>query len=281
MTAADVPPPIRRILVALDASGASLSALDAAARLAEQMEAELLGLFVEDVNLLRLAGLPFAREVGLTLAHARPLASADMERALRAQAVRAQQALEQAATRLSVRCSFRVVRGQVTEELLAAAEEVDLVAIGLSGQTLSRARPGTTAGAMAAGTTRPMLFLPRDATIRPPVMVIYNGSAAGERALALAVRLAQAEQWPLTVWIAGKDEKQRKKLQGEAERALEDSELTATLRAWRDHDLTELLREVYRDRGATLVLPTGIASIEREQLTQVLEQAGGAVLLVC
>ena len=112
-------------------------------------------------------------------------------------------------------------------------------------------------------------------------MVIYNGSAAGERALALAVRLAQAEQWPLTVWIAGKDEKQRKKLQGEAERALEDSELTATLRPWRDHDLTELLREVYRDRGATLVLPTDIANTEREQLTQVLEQAGGAVLLVC
>ena len=54
-----------------------------------------------------------------------------------------------------------------------------------------------------------------------------------------------------------------------------------TLRAWRDHDLTELLREVYRDHGATLVLPTGIASAEREQLTQVLEQAGGAVLLVC
>ena len=184
--------------------GASLAALDAAARLAEQMEAELLGLFVEDVNLLRLAGLPFAREVGLTLAHARPLASADMERALRAQALRAQQALEQAATRLSVRCSFRVVRGQVTEELLAAAEEADLVAIGLSRQTLSRARPGTTAGAMAAGTKRPMLFLPRDATVRPPVMVIYNGSAAGERALALAMRLAQAEQWPLTVWIAGR-----------------------------------------------------------------------------
>ncbi len=281
MTAADAPAPIRRILVALDASGASLAALDAAARLAVQMEAELLGLFVEDVNLLRLAGLPFAREVGLTLAHARPLASADMERALRAQALRAQQALEQAAARLSVRCSFRVVRGQVTEELLAAAEDADLVAIGLSRQTISRARPGTTAAAMAAGTTRPTLMLPRGAAVRPPVMVIYIGSAAGERALALAMLLAQAEQWPLTVWIAGKDEKQRKKLQAEAEQALEGSELTATLRAWPDHDLTGLLREVYRDHGGTLVLPTGIASNERERLTQVLEQAGGAVLLVC
>ena len=110
---------------------------------------------------------------------------------------------------------------------------------------------------------------------------MYSAAPAGDGALARAMLLAQAEQWPLTVWIAGKDEKQRKKLQAEAEQALDGSDLTATLRAWQDRDLTELLREVYRDHGGTLVLPTGIASDERERLTQVLEQAGGAVLLVC
>ena len=54
---------IRRILVALDASRHSLAALEAAAELAARLKAELVGLFVEDIDLLRLAGLPFAREI--------------------------------------------------------------------------------------------------------------------------------------------------------------------------------------------------------------------------
>ncbi len=81
MTDPEARAPIRRILVALDASGASLAALDAAARLAATLEAELLGLFVEDEDLLRLAGLPCAREVGFTFTQARRMESADMERA--------------------------------------------------------------------------------------------------------------------------------------------------------------------------------------------------------
>ena len=52
---------IRRILIALDASTHSLAALDAAAEMAANMQAELIGLFVEDENLLHLsykAGIP-------------------------------------------------------------------------------------------------------------------------------------------------------------------------------------------------------------------------------
>ncbi|MGD9028912.1 MAG: universal stress protein, partial [Anaerolineae bacterium] len=56
---------IRRILIALDASSHSIAALRAAARLASSLEAELHGLFVEDINLLRAAGLPMARELQL------------------------------------------------------------------------------------------------------------------------------------------------------------------------------------------------------------------------
>ena len=54
---------IKRILVALDASAANRTALQTAALLASELQAELQALFVEDINLLRLAELPFAREV--------------------------------------------------------------------------------------------------------------------------------------------------------------------------------------------------------------------------
>ena len=55
---------LRRIVVGLDAGPRDRAALEAAAQLAARMQAELVGLFVEDIDLLHLAGLPFAREVG-------------------------------------------------------------------------------------------------------------------------------------------------------------------------------------------------------------------------
>ena len=80
---------IRRILVALDASHHSLAALEAAAELAAGMEAELQGIYVEDVNLIKLAGAPGAREVRYPYIDAGRLSRERMERQLRAQAAQA------------------------------------------------------------------------------------------------------------------------------------------------------------------------------------------------
>jgi len=57
------------------------------------MEAELLGLFIEDVELLRFASLPFAREIGGASAQARQVDVAALEKQLRAQARALEQAL--------------------------------------------------------------------------------------------------------------------------------------------------------------------------------------------
>ena len=56
---------IRRIMVALDASPRNVEMIEIAAKLAARMGSELIGLFVEDINLLRMADLPFASEIGL------------------------------------------------------------------------------------------------------------------------------------------------------------------------------------------------------------------------
>jgi hypothetical protein len=56
------------------------------ARLARELEAELLGLFIEDVELLRFASLPFAREIGSASASMRALSVSELERQFRAQA---------------------------------------------------------------------------------------------------------------------------------------------------------------------------------------------------
>ncbi len=65
-------PKKNRILVAIDTSPHGRAALEAAADLAAASSAELCGLFVEDLNLLRLAGLPFAHEIEFASATPRP-----------------------------------------------------------------------------------------------------------------------------------------------------------------------------------------------------------------
>jgi Universal stress protein family len=117
----------RRIVVGLEALPRSRAALRAAADIAARTQAELIALFVEDANLLEWAGLPFAREVGFPSAVARTLDAAAMERRLRALAQQTERSLEELARGTSLRWSYRVARGALMTELLAAAAENDLV----------------------------------------------------------------------------------------------------------------------------------------------------------
>ena len=100
---------------------AGQAALQAAVQLATSVSAELQGLFVEDEDLVRLASLPFVREVDVTSALARPLQVAEMERELRAVAEQTQQAFASALEQLDLAWTFRIVRGTVARASLAAA----------------------------------------------------------------------------------------------------------------------------------------------------------------
>lgn len=123
---------IRRIIVGLEPVPARRALLDAAVDLAGKAEAELVGLFVENIDLLRFAGLPFARELGYASATRRKMNVEAMERCLRALAKEAHRTLEAAAAPASVRWSFRVARGSAPSELLAAARDADLVVVNIA-----------------------------------------------------------------------------------------------------------------------------------------------------
>jgi nucleotide-binding universal stress UspA family protein len=127
---------LRRIVVGLDAGPRGRATLQAAAQLAARMQAELVGLFVEDIDLLHLAGLPFAREIGYPSATLRPLDVAAMERALRAAAEEVQRMLAAIAASGPLSWSFRIARGTMLAELRAAAAEGDIVVTGALRVTL-------------------------------------------------------------------------------------------------------------------------------------------------
>lgn len=193
---------VERILVALDASPHSQVALRAAASVAAAMHAELHGLFVEDATLFHLCNSPFCREVGLRTAVVRQLESHTVERQLRVLAAEMRRSLARVAGEAQVRWSFQVARGAVEQELLAAAEHAALLSLGRAGW-LAGARLGSTTRTIVQRTMRPLLILGNRAGVLHPLTVLYHGSASADRALTLAVRLAQRNSQTLAILLVG------------------------------------------------------------------------------
>lgn len=118
---------IRRIVVRLDPAPRSRAVLDAAAALAGALEAELVGLFVENVDLLHFAGLPFAHEIGFPSATRRALDVAGMERALRTRARQARELMARVGERNAVQWSFQIAPAASETPPPALVAEADLV----------------------------------------------------------------------------------------------------------------------------------------------------------
>ncbi len=132
----------RRIAVALDASAHGLRVMDLAAGVAALLEAELEGVFVEDTELIRSAGLPFLRELRLATLDESALDAERLQRELRAAARRVREHLEQSARALGLASSFRVWRGDLGAEILAASVDAELFALGRIGRFAPlRSRP--------------------------------------------------------------------------------------------------------------------------------------------
>jgi nucleotide-binding universal stress UspA family protein len=192
-----------RILLPLDLSRDSLSALAAAFDLAVGMGAEVSGLFVEDTQLLSAGSLPLAREVGFSSGISRSIGPLDIDKAFRSVAGRARDVLAQTSQRVKVRSSFRVARGDVAAEILAASSEADLLVIGKVSCTIGGFRKlGSTCTAILTQSHIPVLIVEEGTTLSPPIIAVHDGSDAGRRALDFARNLSHILGWEIVVFSA-------------------------------------------------------------------------------
>ncbi len=272
---------IRRILVALDASAGSLAALEGAVTLAARWNAELLGLFVEDENLLRLAALPFAEEVEIWSARTRPLGSKEMEQRLRAQALRAEEALSLAADRHRLRWEFRVVRGAVTRELLAAIEKVDLAALGgIGGRAKRGGRLGGTALEAILKAECPVLLIAPGGMMREPIAVLCNDQPSAQEAMAIAARLAKKDGGRLLVLVVADSPDAEAELIRAARIQLESLGVEAVFRSLGSGKPEALLSVVRTEHVGTAILPGELEVHGSELARRLVEEQRCAVILV-
>jgi nucleotide-binding universal stress UspA family protein len=273
--------PIQRILVALDASPASLEGLTAAAELASRLDAVLSGLFVEDANLLRAVESPFAREVCFFSPYARRLDRSQLERQLRAQAEGMRRQLERVARQRRLNWEFRTRRGPVARELIAAADEDDLIILGRVGRSLlGPRRAGSTVRAVISQRRGSTLIL-RQRFRSDPAVVVYDGSGSARKALTVAALLTPDRDVPLRVLLLADTREAADDYRSDAEAQLQATGLPARFRPLISSAPQVVSYHLMREetRGP-LVLPGERWQGREEALLELIDRVENPVLVV-
>ncbi|MHA1566975.1 MAG: hypothetical protein ACTSX7_16815, partial [Alphaproteobacteria bacterium] len=173
---------VRRILIALDSGTNVPAGVDVAVDLASRLHAEILGLYVEDDDLFRIAALPFTTQINLTTGGRQPLETADLEQQMARLSDAARRRMAQAAARGRVPWSFRTVRGRIAHEVASAAKTVDLVIVeGGCHNAPAQAQISLSAGPTIQSVSRSVLILRAGRRFEGPVAVLFDATAIGEK----------------------------------------------------------------------------------------------------
>jgi hypothetical protein len=248
-------PKVSRVTLAVQAPAPDRELLDAAASLARAMQAELAGLFVEDMALLRGAALPITREVGRVSGVARAFDVPDVERVLRRQAEQVREGLASVARSVSLTWSFEVRRGDLVEQALALLAPTELVVLSI--RSAHAPRPPTQSGG-----------------------VIAVLEAAEEELQTLSVALQLAQGRALSLLLVAATEAEFSALRARVERGLPGSAAPASIEHAPSAPLRQLAQLPELRHSRALVL--GARSVKRNHgaLQALLRSVRGPVILV-
>lgn len=246
---------MRRIVVTLDAIEVSEQALEHAVQLADRMGAFLEGIFVEDIDLIEISSLPFARELRPVSRSENVINLVRMEQELRALARRAERRLSEQAARHNVTWSFRIWRGSIDNDLLAADLEADVLALSRLGAPLKRSTA----------------VCKRSAS----VTLLFTGSEASTRALDIAKKLASDPDRELVILLPVADKEEALRLQESAADQLQGLAASAHFVQMAERSIGELL-EILADANSAVLI------IERDtEYLRMLSRKQSLNLLTC
>ncbi|MDH3418020.1 MAG: hypothetical protein OEQ25_02680 [Gammaproteobacteria bacterium] len=191
----------RAIIVALDPAAPGSAGLELLRDVAIEQSCKLLGLFIEDTELLAHAQSRLATEVMLSGA-ARPLDFTQLERQLNAQSLAIRRIFEREAARLGLPHAFRTLRGQLVGELAIAAADAEMLVIELA--QLATGAPSIWASQLEqlCRTDLPNVLYAREGwTTGSTVLAIIDEAADVETSGRAAASLARAGNSSLTVLL--------------------------------------------------------------------------------
>ncbi len=226
---------MKSILVAVDESPSSKSALNIGVALARIVGAKVKGLYVE--NVMRLlewqptelisAGIGFSSGAP----HSRPtIEQVEVEKEFIAEAGRLEKSFVEVCKKFAVDHVFLTKRGKVHEIIEELARTVDMVVVGRRGKTYpeSSKEPGPVTEDLLRVTTRPVLVVPEDAKVNNKILIAYDGSQNAQRALSVGASFAKLLNFDVKVVSVANDIDAAQKPLNEATAFLEPYKLNVT-----------------------------------------------------
>lgn len=247
--------------MALESAAANARVLDTALNLAGKWGGDLRALLVEDVDLMRLAAFPFAREVGVATAISRPLQSSVLERTFRAEAARLQQILGRAAATRNIAWKLDVRRGRPLEEAVASGQGADVLVMGSSTTSIS-------IGALTSA--------------KPPreeVVALFDSSESAFRGLDAALALLNTHH-DLTLLVPNEPSEVRAGHREQARSWMSQHGVAAQIAGLENSALQGLLAITQRRRIATIIVPFESARLDVAALRRLYMETTCPIILV-
>ncbi len=241
------------IVVLLDTSPASEAALSAAVQLAHHHNLELVGLFIEERDLLHSAAYSFAREISVLSGTSRPFDSEILRSRLALQRRRIERKLQDAATELSLTWRLQVSSGSIQEALAGLEFRAEVLLLGKAGWSGSHGRRlGSSAMQLLSGTDSTIvLWEGTPWPARGPVQALITDPDDGPAVARTAAALAAVADRPLHLLFAAGFEVSR---EPEVIGALEPSPSAVTVEHLDFASPATLARTLRRRPGGALVI---------------------------
>lgn len=263
-----------RVVVWLDPTAPQEASLQVLAPLGA--DAEILGLFVEDLDLLDLSRLSVAREITFDGPAAQELSQDRTEQQFRAHGARMRSMFEAAARKIAARHSFRVARGVLRTELLKLAADYDTLVLSHSRRQFGpRLTIRAQLGELLVGGPRTLVFVQERWSTGQRIVAMFDGSPASEVALSLAATVAQSEHLGLSVWLP---EDQADELKEHAVEMLAES-MTYSLRAVATRDIGALVRAANSENARVIIVPAADPAETRDLVAGLLDRANCSVIV--
>jgi len=263
-------PEARRIVVTMGAAMAGRTpSLATAVRLAGSLGAEIDGVFIEDINLIQLAGLSFLRELSPASLAEAAVSTERMERQLRAMARQARTLLEQEARKLDVRCSFQVWRGRTETDALMRAFTTDIL-------SLCRLSALASCRQWARASSR----LQASSETIASIGVLAGLSEPAARAVTTAARIARDLGASLSVFLPESGVEKVLRLEEKVRALLEPLEQPALIVPLGGSDLQRLVQAAHASGAGLLITEAEYALLQPGGLERFQEALDRPVLLV-
>lgn len=246
----------QRVLLIFDrVNQTAETAVRTAADLACLHGTPLLGLYIEDLNVLRSAALPGSAEIRSSTAASNPLTGTSLERQLRDEAIQLRELLAEAHRHAPRRFefSFEVRRGLLTDEVRHTIIPGDLVVIHKTQrQPIFLSARGTLDAALRVTEPFTLLLLGDETTEGKIGVFVDTAGPNPEALLSVAATLARDDRTPLVVFLAV-DEGIRAQVQTTLESIAARLGRTIDCRLIASGQPAELARKLGRFQGCALV----------------------------